>query len=179
MSLGFSTWLAIVTGAVAALVLWVWPTITTLLIFHGLIAVALMGGITHQTMAACWPARKAETFADSFRAVNAARYTNATIALYLVSMLLGGVIYTTYRLSVSPFLRSARLTSIDGSFELKEQFAAIGLGMLPMYWLVWREPLDLKYARARVAVTAILCFVIWYSFLVGHILNNVRGLFGR
>lgn len=25
----------------------------------------------------------------------------------------------------------------------------------------------------------ILCFIVWYSFLVGHVLNNIRGLFGQ
>lgn len=152
---------------------------TTLLIFHGLIAVALLGGITHQTVAVCWPARTTGSFVASFRAVNAARYTMANITLYIVTFVLGGIIYPAYRLVVSPYLISARLTSLNGSFELKEQFAAVGLGMLPLYWLVWRQPLDASHAKARIAVTAILCFVVWYSFIVGHILNNVRGLFGR
>lgn len=152
---------------------------TFLLILHGLVSVALLGGITHQALAACWPARSSGGFVTSFRAVNGARYTNATIVLYLVSFVLGGIIYTAYRLAVSPYLVSARLTSINGSFELKEQFAAVALGMLPLYWLAWREPLDLKLDKTRAIVTATLCAVVWYSFIVGHVLNNVRGLFGR
>ena len=153
--------------------------ITTLLILHGLIAVALMGSITHQTLALCWPAKRAEGFVEAFRAVKAARYTTANIVLYLVTMMVGAVIYTAYRNAVSPYLNSARLNVINGSFELKEQFAAIGLGLLPLYWLVWRQPLDPAHATARIAVTGIICFIVWYSFLVGHILNNVRGLFGQ
>ena len=150
--------------------------ITTLLILHGLIAVALLGSITHQTLAACWPARNTDSFIASFRAVNSARYTNANIVLYITSMFLGAVIYPSYRLLVSPYLISARLTATNGSFELKEQFAAVGLGMLPLYWLAWRKPLDQNYATARIAITAMLCFVVWYSFLIGHILNNTRGI---
>lgn len=150
--------------------------ITFLLILHGLIAVALLGSITHQTMAACWPARNNDNFVASFRAVDGARYTNANIVLYIAAGVLGAVIYPTYRLMVSPYLLNARLNATNGSFELKEQFAAIGLGMLPLYWLVWRKPLDPKHATTRAAITALLCFIVWYSFLVGHILNNVRGL---
>ena len=45
--------------------------------------------------------------------------------------------------------------------------------------MVWRAPLNPKLAASRAAITAILCFVVWYSFLVGHVVNNVRGLFGR
>lgn len=152
--------------------------VTALLILHGLIGVALLGGITHQAMSACWPARNTDSFVASFRAVSGPRYTKATIVLYLVSMLLGGIVYTTYRLEVRPFLEMARLNKINGSFELKEQFAAIGMGMLPLYWLVWRAPLDAGMATARAVVTAILCFVVWYSFLAGHIVNNTRGVTG-
>ncbi len=153
--------------------------ITTLLIVHGLVAVALLGGISHQTAAACWPARHQGSFVAAFRAVSATRYTVANIVLYVVVVVLGGVIYPTYRLGVRPYLESARLATINGTFELKEQFVTIGLGMLPLYWLVWRTPLDARWRGARAAVTALVCAVVWYSFLVGHVLNNVRGLFGR
>lgn len=165
-------------GLVVATLLLAWwlTTITALLIMHGLMAIALMGGITHQTLAACWPAKSTGTFVEQFRAVNGARYTNANIVLYVVTGVLGAVIYPTYRLTVSSFLVNARLSSVNGSFELKEQFVAVGLGMLPLYWLAWRQPQDAKYAQARVAITALLCFIVWYSFLIGHVLNNVRGL---
>jgi hypothetical protein len=153
--------------------------ITALLILHGLVAVALLGGITHQALAVCWPARKKDSFAQSFRAVTAARYTTATIVLYLATSLLGAIIYPTYRLAVRPYLESARLFAINGTFELKEQFIAVGLGLLPLYWVVWRQPLDARTASARVAITAMLAFIVWYGFLAGHVLNNVRGLFGR
>lgn len=153
--------------------------VTTLLIVHGLLAVALLGGITHQAAAACWPAKSGGSFLASFRAVSGARYTMANIVLYVVTGVLGGIIYPAYRLAVRPYLESARLLTINGTFELKEQFVALGLAMLPLYWLVWRTPLDAKLAAARAAITAVLCFVVWYSFLVGHVLNNVRGLFGR
>ena len=152
---------------------------TWLLILHGLIAVALLGGITHQAMAACWPAKKADNFLASFRAVSGARYTVVNIWLYVISTVLGGIIYTAYRVAVRPYLDNARLNSINFTFELKEQIIAIGLGMLPLYWLVWRTPLDPKLANARAAITALLCFTVWYGFLAGHIVNNVRGLFGR
>jgi len=152
---------------------------TTLLIIHGLLAVALLGSITHQTAAVVWPATSKASFISSFRGVAGARYTVANIVLYIVTGVLGGVVYAAYRTAVRPYLESAQLFTINGSFEAKEQFVAIGLGMLPLYWLVWRTPLDAKLASARAAITAILCFIVWYSFVVGHVLNNVRGLYGR
>ena len=153
--------------------------VTTLLIIHGLIAVVLLGGLTHQAAAACWPAKSKNSLLAAFRSVTGARYTTTNIVLYVVTGTLGALIYPAYRLAVRPYLESAQLFAINGTFEVKEQFVAIGLGMLPLYWLVWRTPLDAKLASARAAVTALLCFIVWYGFIVGHVLNNVRGLFGR
>jgi hypothetical protein len=152
---------------------------TFLLIAHATIAVALLGGITHQAFAACWPARRKGGFFSSFRAVAGTSYTNVNIALYLAMITLGASIYPAYRVAVRTYLESARLWSVNGSFEVKEQFVTIGLGMLPLFWLVWRQPLDAQMRVARAATTAILCFIVWYSFLVGHVLVNIRGLFGQ
>ncbi len=68
-----------------------------------------------------------------------------------------------------PYLESAQLWAVNGSFEVKEQFVAIGLGMLPLYWLVWRTPLDASSPSRAPRSPRILCFIVWYSFLVGHI----------
>ncbi len=153
--------------------------ITFLLIAHGLASVVLLGGLTHQALAVIWPARKGGGAITAFRAVNAAVYTKTNIVLYLTTFILGGLIYPAYRVAVRTWIERARLWPISGSFELKEQFVAIGLGMLPLYWYIWRQPLDPALASARAWVTGILCAVVWFGFLVGHVLNNVRGLFGQ
>jgi hypothetical protein len=62
----------------------------------------------------------------------------------------------------------------NGSFELKEHFAAVGLAILPAYWYYWRQPAT-GGARTRDLLTALLAFIVWWNFLVGHILNNIRG----
>jgi hypothetical protein len=149
-----------------------------LLILHGLLAVVLLGGITHQAMAVAWPSRSKAGIVSSFRAVNASVYTKANIILYLATATLGGIVYPTYRVGVRAFLEDARLSSATGSFELKEQFIAVGLGMLPLYWMLWQRPADTDSKTARIAVTLVLCAIVWYGFLVGHVLNNIRGLFG-
>ena len=55
---------------------------TFLLIMHGLMAVALLGGLTHQAFAVLWPARATGGFTSAYRAVSAARFTNANITFY-------------------------------------------------------------------------------------------------
>ena len=152
--------------------------VTVLLIVHGLLAVVLLGGITHQAMSVAWPSRRKEGIVSSFRAVSGSVYTNANVVLYLVTVTLGGTIYPVYRVGVRTYLENARLYPAVGSFEVKEQFVAVGLGMLPLYWMLWRRPPEDGTRSARLAVTLILCFIVWYGFLVGHVLNNIRGLFG-
>jgi hypothetical protein len=152
--------------------------VTFLLILHGLLAVVLLGGITHQAMSAAWPSRNKTGIVSSFRAVSGSVYTNANIVLYLATAILGGTIYPVYRVGVRTYLENARLYPAVGSFEIKEQFISVGLGMLPLYWLLWRRPSEAGARTARIAVTVILCFIVWYAFLVGHVLNNIRGLFG-
>jgi hypothetical protein len=151
---------------------------TFLLILHGLLAVVLLGGITHQAISAAWPSRNKTGIFRSFRAVSGAVYTNANIVLYLATVTLGGTIYPVYRVAVRTYLENARLYPAVGSFEIKEQFISVGLGMLPLFWLLWRRPPEADAKSARIAVTLILCFIVWYAFLVGHVLNNIRGLFG-
>ena len=148
-----------------------------LLIIHGLLAVTLLGAITHQAIGVCWPARAtASSFVGRMRMVSASTYVNAILVLYMLTAILGGLIYPIYRVSVRFVLEQSQLYAANGSFELKEHFVAVGLGMLPVYWYVWRQPLADVFARTRTVITGMLAFIVWWSFLVGHILNNIRGL---
>jgi hypothetical protein len=67
-----------------------------------------------------WPATSKASFVSAFRGVAGARYTVANIILYVVTGMLGAVVYTVYRIAVRPYLESAQLWQINGSFELKE-----------------------------------------------------------
>jgi len=150
---------------------------TIVLICHLLVAVVLLGAVTHQAVSVWWPARveSATTFATSYRSVRSNLYTNAIIALFVVAAILGAFLYPPYRISVLPLMYKVHLKSYGGLFELKEHFIAIGLGLLPLYWLVWkRYPLD-QHVRVRAVLTALLAFFVWYGFLVGHIINNIKG----
>jgi hypothetical protein len=150
--------------------------IIVLLILHGLLAVALLGAITHQTISVWSPARgTAESFVGRVRSVSASSYVNAIVVLYLLTALLGAIIYPSYRLNVRIVLEQMQLFKQNGAFELKEHLVAIGLGMLPAYWYFWRQPLASDHARTRAVITVMLAFIVWWGFLVGHVLNNIRG----
>jgi hypothetical protein len=151
--------------------------LTVFLIVHGLLAVALLGAITHQVLSVCAPARKpAASFVGRFRSVPATSYANAIVVLFLCTAFLGGVlIYPDFRLSVRPPLEQLGLWPALGVFDLKEHFTVVGMATLPAYWYFWRAPLIQQHARTRAMLTALLAFVVWWNFLVGHILNDIRG----
>src|SRR6185436_12994736 len=149
---------------------------TALLIIHGLVAVALLGAITHQTIAAWVPTRsRPGSFFGRFRAVTAGSFANAVVVLYAVSALLGAVVYLPFRVDIRPDLERAGHWQALGLFDLKEHFVAIGLALLPAYWVCWQQPRADEPSQTRAALTSILAFIVWWSFLIGHVLNNLRG----
>jgi hypothetical protein len=149
---------------------------TILLILHGLATVALLGAITHQALAACAPpVAKPYSFFGRFRAVRGAGFTNAIVFLYLMSWLLGAVVYLYFKVDVQPVLERDHHWHALGFFDLKEDFTAIGLGVLPAYWSCWHQPVDGHSHRPRTALTLLLAFIVWWAFLVGHVMNNIGG----
>jgi len=106
---------------------------TALLILHGLVAVALLGAITHQTLAAWTPSSaRTRSFFGRFRAVQPAGYANAVVGLYVGTALLGAVVYLYFEVDIQP-------------------------------------------GRTGAALTTILGFIVWWSFLVGHVVNDIMG----
>ena len=149
---------------------------TALLIIHGLVAVALLGAITHQTLATWAPARtRPGSFFGRFRAVPSASFANAIVVLYAVSALLGGIVYLYFRVDAKPVLELSGHQQTLAFFDIKEHFVAIGLALLPAYWICWRRPRADESTRTRAALTSILAFIVWWSFLIGHVVNNIRG----
>jgi hypothetical protein len=151
---------------------------TALLIVHGLIAVGLLGAITHQTLATCLPSAKPHSFFGRFRAVRSAGFANAVVSLYLVSALLGAVLYLYFKIDIQPSLERDHHWRVLGFFDLKEDFTAIGLGVLPAYWFCWRRPANSQNRPICTVLTLLLALIVWWAFLAGHVINNIGG-FGQ
>jgi hypothetical protein len=149
---------------------------TFLLMLHMLAAVFVLGATTHQALGAAWPGKDKRTFFSSMRSVRGNLYINAIIVSYIIAAVLGGIVYVEYRLTVWFVLQNLDLRLHNGLFELKEHWAAIGLMLLPAYWYYWRQPQDPKHTGVRGALAGIIAFIVWYNFIVGHILNNTRGI---
>ena len=151
--------------------------ITILLILHGLAAVILIGAISHQ-MIGSWKTKSApsNTFFQSLVNTRGATYTNAVVILYVLTSIGGGIIYPTYVMDVKGSLTDAQMLSAIGAFELKEHYAIVGLAMLPTYWYLWKKVPPAEHRITRAINTTVICAMVWTSFLVGHVLNNIKGL---
>jgi hypothetical protein len=149
---------------------------TILLIIHGLLAIALLGAITHQASSVLMPVRApAGGFVTRFRAVKGAGYATAICVLWVVTFIMGAWIYIKYRTYVRIPIERAGYWKTQGFFDLKEHVVTIGLCLLPVYWYLWKNGNVPDYATARKWVTVVLAAFCWFGFLIGHILNNVRG----
>ncbi len=144
---------------------------------HALLAVALLGALTHQAAAVLAPARAgaAGGFVTHFRSVSGPRYSAAVCVLWVLVFIVGAWIYARYRLHVRILIEQEQLWKTLGVFELKEHIATIGLGLLPAYWHLWQNARNAAYDHARKWLTLVLAAICWFSFLIGHIVNNVRG----
>jgi hypothetical protein len=150
---------------------------TILLVIHSVLALLLIGAVTHQAVALWWPVRKpAGSFIARARAVPGTSYVTAIIVLYVITFVMGAWVYTQYRFTSRTALELGQWFKTVGAFEVKEHVATMGLILLPAYWYFWRRPLSEEYAAARRNVTLLLATLIWASFLIGHIVNNARGM---
>ena len=150
---------------------------TTLLLFHGLISVALLGGVTHQAFAVAAGRVEARgtSFIARFRGTDPAAYSTAIVVLFATVIFTGAFLYPNYRMIVRPALQALDLRAANGIFEIKEHLSAIGLILLPAYWAAWRQPLVPEYSAARIGLTWILASMVWWNFIVGQLLVTIKG----
>jgi hypothetical protein len=150
--------------------------ITALLLLHGVMAIVLLGAVTHQALAVTSSTSDRSTMMARFRTVDPAGYTNSVVILFVATTILGAILYPQYRIVVRPALEAVDFRMANGVFEMKEQFVALALGMLPGYWSCWKRGTEPAYALLRRCLTWFIALVAWWGFFVGHILNNIHGL---
>jgi hypothetical protein len=150
--------------------------ITFWTILHGIMAIGLLGATTHQGLTVWRKPTPAELFVERFRAIPAVRFANAITVLYVLTFALGAYIYPTYVLDVKGAIVDYGRPKTVGVFQLKEHIAVIGLAMLPVYWHFWRSvPLAASIPTRRF-LTTFLMLAVWWNLIIGHLLNNLRGL---
>lgn len=109
-------------GLISTYIFW-----TLWLFVHLILALGLLGAITHQAMAVALPVRKpAIGIVTRFRAVPAAGCTTAICLLYVLTFFAGSFIYTQYRIAIRIPLETAHFYKTGGFFDFKEHVATLG-----------------------------------------------------
>jgi hypothetical protein len=93
-------------------------------------------------------------FFARLRAVCPSAFANAIVVLYVATALIGATIYLGFKVDIQPGLERDRHWHALGLFDLKEDFVAIGLGLLPAYWVCWRRPIVDERSRTAAVLTA-------------------------
>ncbi len=151
---------------------------TLWLLVHLMLAVTLLGALTHQAVAVSLPVHKlagAPGFVTRYRAVPAAGYAMAVCILWVLTFIVGAFIYTKYRTYIRIPLEQSGYYKTAGFFDFKEHVSSLGLLLLPGYWWFWKNAQNPEYDTARRMTTIVLCIMCWFLFIVGHVINNARG----
>lgn len=145
-------------------------------ILHGIVAIGLLGAVTHQGLTVWRRPAASQLFVDRFRAIPAVRFANAIAVLYVLTFALGAYIYPVFVLDVKGAVADYGMRKTIGVFQIKEHVAVIGLVMLPAYWHFWRSVPAAHSAPTRRFLTTLMMLCVWWSLVIGHVLNNVKGL---
>jgi hypothetical protein len=151
------------------------PLITAVLIFHDILATALLVAITGQAAAALCARNLARLFPRP-GSYTGQGLQNIITVLVIAVVCLGALLYPSYRQTVKPYLETHDLRAANGAFEIKEHFAALMLLALPAYRQAWKNS-SRESRTARQVLTVILCLLVWWNFAVGHMMNSITGLF--
>jgi hypothetical protein len=99
----------------------------SLLMLHVLVAVVLIGAVTHQVFS-LWrpvPAEAHRNLWKSFRSVRSIAFTKSIAVLYVLTVIGGGIVYPFYVLDAKKPLLNMGLEPVVGVFEIKEHFAGL------------------------------------------------------
>jgi|GEM_PF-2624551 len=150
-----------------------------ILILHGVCAIFLLGALSHQATAT-WRRKPAagrpSGVVTGFAAVRAPLYATSIAVSYVLTMVLGDVVYGPYRVDVKTMLFDLELWHWNGVFEIKEHLVAQGFYLLVPYMILWKAPLDATFTRSRTVLTNLLTVIVWYALVAGHLLNNLKGV---
>lgn len=116
------------------------------------------------------------SFLTRHRQIDVSGLAPLVAALLVLVVLFGATLYPAYRLQIRPYLEVHSLMRANGAFEVKEHFAALAILSVPAYWAVWRRPLVPAYGPARRMMTYLLAGMVWWNFMVGHVINYISSI---
>jgi hypothetical protein len=148
------------------------PYARLLVLLHAAAAIVLIGSSTHHLIIALASGR------GRYRVRLARLYALVGACAYGVTFALGALAYPTYRYHVRGLYLDRNAEWASNLFDIKENFAAIGLplvvGALVMSRVVDARE-DHALRRGYVVMVALVAFVVWFSVVSGLVITLVKG----
>lgn len=145
-----------------------------LLILHSLMAILLLGAMTHNvllTVPYLWKRYKKVRLEKL--------YVKVIFVAYSLTFALGAVVYPNYRYHVRDLYFDKHMPWASHLFDIKEHWAAIGLGLVGVFFLLSLS-FDPRQDRERVLLYVFLsCAItltVWFNLIAGLWLTALKGV---
>ena len=145
-----------------------------LLLLHAGAAIVLIGAATHHAL------QMRHYLRGDFRRVALEKtYAKVVSVAYVVTFLLGAMVYPSYRVQVRGLYLDRYAPAYSGLFDMKEVYAsltltvAVGLGALAFTLRPAESP---ALARVYALMSLLVCAVVWFDVIAGLLITSVRGL---
>lgn len=144
-----------------------------LLVLHALTAIVLIGSTTHHAIIA-WG------YLRGTYKVRLGRIYGATIgATYAITIGFGLLVYPTFRYHTRALYLDRYDKWASNLFDMKENFAALGLGPVIALFILSRVMNPKEDAQLRagyIAFAFLVCAIVWFDVISGLVITNTRGV---
>ena len=145
-----------------------------LLILHALTAILLLGSMTHNVLITT------RYLKGHFRKIKLEKlYVKVGFVSYLLSFVLGALIYPNYRYYVRALYFDKEVIWASNLFDIKEHWAGIGLALFMAYYLLSIN-IDPQKDRSMLFVYVFLSLsltgIVWFAVISGLLLTSVKGV---
>lgn len=145
-----------------------------MLVTHALLAMLLLGSMTHNvllTIRYLW---------GHFYKVKLEKlYVKVAFVAYLLTFLLGSLLYPNYRYHVRAQYLDKHAPWATNLFDIKEHWAAIGLALFLVFWLLSRHidpQKDRTVVFLYVFLSVVLATIVWFAVIAGLLVTSVKGV---
>jgi len=145
-----------------------------LLILHALMAVLLLGSLTHNLLIS------AQYLRGKFTKIRLEKlYVKVSFVAYLLTFGLGAIIYPNYRYHVRERYFDLNMPWASNLFDIKEHWTGIGLALFLAFFLLSRiiaPQSDRRLLLFYVFLSATLAGIVWFGFIAGLLLVSYRSI---
>lgn len=147
-----------------------------LLALHAVLAAATAGAVTHDLVFLRLALRRGGRFVGAHRL-----FTHLSLLLAGATMLVGSLVYPTYRIRVRAevFEANEAYYAVPFVFDLKENLGTLVLVVLIAYVFLLRKQglVEDRWVRATYGLFSVAaCLMVWFNFVCGLCVVMVRSV---